>query len=246
MRLGVHVKYRSTDPYLTPACRPSTLDSFGNRRLLLKALTGVLSTFSGVVLDVGCGHQPYRALLLAYPSAATDYIGLDFEDNLYQPPDIAWDGKRIPCRDASVDSVLFTEVLEHCPEPELVLREIARVLKPGGFLFLTVPFIWPIHTVPNDYFRYTPFVLRRFLEDAGFQNAVIEATGGRHALLAVTLGLWVRRRPLTSRVHAVTRCVLSMLLWPLIWLLLKIDKVPEQFDESAMLVGLSAKAFKRA
>jgi len=232
------------DLYLAPPCRPSTLDGFGNRRLLLRALKGSLANFRGRLLDVGCGHQPYRSLLLSSPSRATDYIGLDLPDNLYQAPDLAWDGQQIPLQNASVDSALLTEVLEHCPDPEAVLREIARVLKPGGFMFLTVPFIWPIHTVPHDEFRYTPFALRRLLERSGFPNPVIEATGGRHAVLALTLGLWVRRRPLTSRVHVVTRAVLSILLWPVIWLLLKIDKRPPEFEESTMIVGLSAQAFK--
>jgi SAM-dependent methyltransferase len=232
------------DLYLAPPCRPSTLDSFGNRRLLLRALKGSLANFRGRLLDVGCGHQPYRSLLLSPPSHATDYIGLDLPDNLYQPPDLVWDGQQIPLPNASVDSVLLTEVLEHCPDPEAVLREIARVLKPGGFMFLTVPFIWPIHTVPYDEFRYTPFALRRLLEGTGFQNPVIEATGGRHAVLALMLGLWVRRRPLTSRVHVVTRDVLSILLWPVIWLLLKMDERPPEFEESTMIVGLSAQAFK--
>ncbi|MFZ0608366.1 MAG: hypothetical protein WAM75_11935 [Xanthobacteraceae bacterium] len=51
-------------------------------------------------------------------------------------------------------------------------------------------------------------------------DAKIEATGGRHAVPALTLGLWVRRRSLTSRRHVVTKYVLSLLLWPVIWLLL--------------------------
>ena len=210
----------------------------------MRALKSSLSNFRGRLLDVGCGHQPYRSLLLSPPSRATDYIGLDLPDNLYQRPDLAWDGQRIPLQNASVDSALLTEVLEHCPDPEAVLSEIARVLKPGGFMFLTVPFIWPLHTVPHDEFRYTPFALRRLLEQVGFQNPVIEATGGRNAVLALTLGLWVRRRPLTSRVHVVTRTALSILLWPVIWLLLKIDKRPHEFEESTMIVGLSARAFK--
>lgn len=232
------------DLYLSPPCRPSTLDSFGNRRLLLRALNEALPNFHGRTLDVGCGYQPYRSLLLSPPSQVTDYIGLDLPDNIYQAPEVAWDGQRIPLEDGSVDSVLLTEVLEHCPTPESVLREIARVLKPGGFMFLTVPFIWPIHTVPRDEFRYTPFALRRLLEGAGFAHPMIEATGGRHAVLAITLGLWVRRRALTSRVHLVTRAALSILLWPVIWLLLKMDERPREFGESKMIVGLSAKAFK--
>jgi len=235
---------RTMGLYLAPPCRPSTLDSFGNRRLLLRALKEALANFKGRLLDVGCGHQPYRSLLLAPPSQATEYIGMDLPDNLYQPPDLPWNGQRIPLDDASVDSALLTEVLEHCPDPEAVLGEVARVLKPGGFMFLTVPFIWPIHTVPHDEFRYTPFALRRLLERTGFQNPVIEATGGRHAVLALTLGLWVRRRPLTSRVHVVTRAVLSILLWPVTCLLLKMDNRPPEFEESTMIVGLSAQAFK--
>jgi SAM-dependent methyltransferase len=143
-----------------------------------------------------------------------------------------------------VDSALLTEVLEHCPDPEIVLREVCRVLRPGGFLFLTVPFIWPIHDVPNDEFRYTPFSLVRLLESAGFANPFIEATGGRHAMLAVTLGLWVRRRELTSRIHVVTKTVLSVLLWPIIWLLMKIDQRPRQLGESTLLVGLSVSVNK--
>jgi hypothetical protein len=63
-------------------------------------------------------------------------------------------------------------------------------------------------------------------------------------VLAVTLGLWVRRRALTSRVHLVTRAVLSLLLWPIIWWLLKIDRPPAEFGESALIVGLSAAARK--
>jgi SAM-dependent methyltransferase len=232
--------------YLSPPCRPSTLDSFGNRRLILAALRASLPRFSGVVLDVGCGHMPYKSLLLSPPSRASSYIGIDLPANLYGAPDLQWDGRKIPLADATVDSVLLTEVLEHCPQPNEVLSEIARVLKPGGFLFLTVPFIWPIHTVPHDEYRYTPFALRRLLDAAGFADARIEATGGRHAVLALTLGLWVRRRPLTSRRHVLVRAVLSRLLWPIVWLLLKLDRRPTEFEESTMLVGLSAAATKPA
>ena len=234
------------DPYLAPHCRPSTLDSFGNRRLLLRALKGALANVKGRLLDVGCGYQPYRSLLLAPPGnrwlrtisawiSPTTFTGLPTwpgTDSRFRSAMRAWTA---PC------SLKCWSIV---PIPEAVLGEVARVLKPGGFLFLTVPFIWPIHTVPHDEFRYTPFALRRLLERSGFPNPVIEATGGRHAVLALTLGLWVRRRPLTSRVHVVTRAALSVLLWPVIWLLLKMDKRPQEFEESTMIVGLSARACK--
>lgn len=230
--------------YLAPQCRPSTLDSYGNVRLLLGAVERALGSFKGEVLDVGCGRMPYKSLILSEQSRVTGCIGLDLPTAYYEPPDLLWDGRTIPLPDSSVDSALLTEVLEHCPDAEAVLREVRRVLRPGGFLFLTVPFIWPIHDVPHDEFRYTPFSLHRILENVGFPNPAIEATGGRHAVLAVILGLWVRRRPLTSRVHVVTKAVLSFLLGPVIWLLMKMDKRPEELSESTLLVGLSASVYK--
>jgi SAM-dependent methyltransferase len=232
--------------YLSPRCRPSTLDGYGNVSLLLAAVRRALPRFKGEVLDVGCGSMPYKSLILAPPSQAVRVTGLDLAGDKYSP-DLVWDGKAIPLPDASVDSAMLTEVLEHCPEPGNVLREVARVMRPGGFLFLTVPFIWPIHEVPHDEFRYTPYSLRRILEDTGFDQIEIEATGGRHAMLGVVLGLCVRRRgPITSRAHLVVRKVLSVLLWPVVWLLIKIDRRPAELGESTLLVGLSATASRAA
>lgn len=231
--------------YLDPRCRPSTLDGYGNVTLLLAAVKRALPGFKGKVLDVGCGLMPYKPLILSPPSRAESVIGLDIPNEKYQP-DLIWDGRSIPLPDASVDSAMLTEVLEHCPDAEQVLTEVNRVLRPGGFLFLTVPFIWPIHEVPYDEYRYTPYSLGRILKASGFVNARIEGTGGRHAMLAVILGLWVRRRALTSRVHVVTRKVLSVLLCPVVWLLMRLDQRPVELGESTLLVGLVATAEKPA
>ena len=233
------------DPYLAPACRPSTLDSFGNRRLILAALKRELASFSGLVLDVGCGVKPYRSLLLAPPSRASAYVGVDLPGNPYATPDLEWDGATLPKPDASVDAVLMTEVLEHCAEPGAVLKEAARVLRPGGFLFITTPFIWPIHAIPHDEYRFTPFALERLLTEAGFADLRIAATGGRDAVLAVTLGLWAGRMPTNSWLERAIQRGLTIVLWPLVWLLFRLDRRPASFDESTLIVGLSAAAVKR-
>ena len=98
----------------------------------------------------------------------------------------------MPFENNQFDSAFGTEVLEHCPYPKAILKEVNRVLKPGGIFFFTVPFIWPLHEVPHDEFRYTPFSLKRLLEESGFEKIELEATGGWHASLAQMLGLWIK------------------------------------------------------
>ena len=121
--------------YLNPRCTFRNIDRFVVRTRILKAVTDVLPQIEGKVLDLGCGHMPYKSLILSSPSRAKKYIGLDLHDNIYSDPDIAWDGKKIPISSNSISCVIATEVFEHCPKPENVLVEIFRVLKTEGLLF---------------------------------------------------------------------------------------------------------------
>lgn len=232
-------------PYLNPRCHPATLDSYTNLRALLSAVERELVAFRGIVLDVGCGEMPYKPLIMKRADRVTRYIGLDLPASGFAP-DVLWDGRTIPIGTGTVDTVLLTEVLEHCPEPPRVLAEVHRVLKPGGLLYLTVPFIWPFHDVPFDEYRYTPFALQRMMQSVGFAEPRIEATAGRHATLAVMTGLWVRRRPLGSLRRVATRKILSTLLWPIVWWLSRIDTRPVELGESTLVVGLTATARKSA
>jgi SAM-dependent methyltransferase len=226
--------------FLSPHCSPAMLDLYLVRKAILDALSAQLGDFSGTILDIGCGYMPYRSLVLAKPSRAEKYIGLDLKGNCYRKPDLEWDGSTMPLEDNAIDCALATEVFEHCPHPERVMSEVHRVLKPGGFLFFTVPFLWPLHTVPNDEYRYTPFALERHLRSAGFGQIKLQALGGWDASLAQMLGLWVRRRPMSSR----KRAILSQLASPLVRYLKSRDRAPEQFAESSMITGLSGTATK--
>lgn len=239
--------------FLNPSCSPGNLDRFIYRRAILKALRDALPSFKGVVLDVGCGNMPYKSVVLRSPSKATDYIGLDLKYlgqelrlGLYsQPPDLYWDSTSIPLVDNAIDCAISTEVLEHCPKPEMVMEEIYRVLKPGGFFFFTVPFLWPLHDVPYDEYRYTPFALKRLLMDAGFENIQLKPCGSWDASLAQMLGLWLKRRPMSRVQSRLLRPFLSFCFWPLIWLLCKIDKPSAEFTESSMITGISGTACKK-
>jgi SAM-dependent methyltransferase len=231
---------RSLEDYLDPRFRPSTLDRAVARRATLDALQAHVPHLRGTVLDVGCGHQPYRSVLTGAGSGATGYIGLDLEPTIYTPPDLVWDGRSLPLAERSIGSAIATELLEHVPDPTALLSEVHRVLQPGSTLFVTLPFLWPLHDVPFDEYRYTPFALERILRAAGFLEVEVQALGGWDASLAQLLALWVRRRPMRAR----KRQVLSTALTPVVRLLARADRPPTSFGESQMITALSATARK--
>jgi SAM-dependent methyltransferase len=135
----------------------------------------------GHVVDIGCGYSPYRHLL----SQASRYTAIETEWR-YRPDVLAL-ATSLPLRSESVDSVMLTEVLEHLPDPERALREIARVLLPEGRLYLTVPMTWGLHYEPHDYYRFTRFGIAYLLEKTGFRVEAIEPMGGLFTIIAARL-----------------------------------------------------------
>ena len=129
----------------------------------------------GNLLDVGCGTKPYESFF-----KVNTYVGLDFrKEGTNQNPnaDAFYDGGRFPFKKAEFEHVLATEVLEHVFEPDSFLKEIHRVLKPGGMCLLTVPFIWDEHEQPYDFGRYTSFGIKAILERNGFTIIEQRKTG---------------------------------------------------------------------
>lgn len=196
--------------------------------------------FYGKILDIGCGIMPYKSTILSN-TKVTQYIGLDLEHSSYYAdikPDLLWDGKTIPLVDNSIDCVIATEVLEHCYSPELLLKEVFRVLKPGGLLFCTVPFIWHLHEVPYDEYRYTPFSLEKKLIESGYTGVIIKPLGGWDSALGQLLGLWVTYRPMGRLRKSLLLRVIKMIIKKLE----RSDKIPSSFDNASnsMISGLSA------
>lgn len=220
------------------------LDKFYIRTTIFNALTDVLDHFEGNLLDIGCGKMPYKNYILDN-SKVIKYTGLDIETALVYDsavaPDFTWNGKVMPFKGNQFECAIGTEVLEHCPEPETVLKEVYRVLKPGGVFFFTVPFLWNLHEVPNDEYRYTPFSLERHLKNCGFKQIELKATGGWHASMAQMLGLWVRRSPMSNK----KRKYLSKILKPIIKYLISKDKGDKtRFTDGQMITGIAGIAKK--
>ncbi|MDB6092574.1 MAG: methylase [Verrucomicrobia bacterium] len=139
---------------------------FFARRGLLQGLAEFFPRLKGEVLDVGCGSKPYAEFI-----PATRYFGVEIDTPRTRASfsaDAYYDGRTLPVGDASFDAVLCSQVFEHVFTPEEFLREIHRVLRPGGVLLLTVPFAWDEHEQPHDFARYSSFGLCALLERAGF------------------------------------------------------------------------------
>lgn len=83
--------------------------------------------------------------------------------------------------------MILSDVLEHIVKPEKHFAEVHRVLRPNGKLILNVPFYYWLHEEPFDYFRYTQYALKKFLESVQFEVIQFEVNGGGTAALFDTM-----------------------------------------------------------
>ena len=131
------------------------------------------------VLDVGAGSAQYRDFF-----KHCDYLTQDFGREpatigRYAALDYESDITAIPVPDASFDAILCTEVLEHVPEPVAAIREMARILRPGGVLLLSAPLGSHLHQEPYHFYGgYTPHWYSRVLESSGFDIDRIDRNEG--------------------------------------------------------------------
>ncbi len=138
-------------------------------------LDGLRTLVHGTVLDVGCGARPHES---RFVREATRYVGIDLPRGGELRADVVGDAMALPIRSRCADTVLATELLEHLPRPADFLAEAARVLRPGGVLILSTPFLEPLHEEPRDFFRFTSHGLRVLLVENGFEVRSIERKGG--------------------------------------------------------------------
>jgi SAM-dependent methyltransferase len=166
-------------------------DFYLTRKELLNFISKNASEIKGNVLDIGCGEKPYEKLF-----NATSYMGIDIEStkeyHASSKVDVFYNGLDLPFESNTFDTIVCFEVLEHVFEPERIVKEMFRVLKPGGKIMLTTPFIWNEHEIPYDFGRYTYFGLNHLFAKNGFKVIHQKRILSGLALFIVLTSLYVR------------------------------------------------------
>lgn len=128
------------------------------------------------IISIGAGVHRYRG----------DIVNVDIFP--YEGVDVVADAMALPIADNSVDGVICEYLLEHLPNPRAVITEIQRVLRPGGQAYIAVPFVYPFHASPNDFYRWSGEGLKKLC--AGSTVVELGSRSGPTSTLVAALVTW--------------------------------------------------------
>lgn len=164
----------SVDPYYS--ARRYQVDRFLN-------LTFQNRSADDSIIDVGGRRARQRGFYeRIYLKDNITYVNIDPSTD----PDIVCDATSIPVDDNSYSAALCCEVLEHVFDPKAVLKEMRRIVKPGGFIYVVVPFMYPVHADPDDYGRYTDSFWRRSGSEL---NLIVESLDPQGDIYTLTIDM---------------------------------------------------------
>jgi SAM-dependent methyltransferase len=195
---------------------------------------------SSRIIDLGAGECLYKDKYFNH----VKYVAIDFgkgDSNYnYGHINVFCDITHVPFKDRQFDFAFCFQVLEHLREPKAVLKEINRILKDNGHLFLSTPQSLPRHQKPYDYYRYTSYGLEYLFKEAGFEVIKIEPYGGYFRLLSLNLKDFhrnifdFRKRSLFERIVLfpleVTSLILFRVMIPVI--LFEMDRIDKIRDHT--------------
>jgi SAM-dependent methyltransferase len=158
---------------------------------------------AGQVLDVGCGRQPLREMLV---TAGYSYTGMDIQQSAEDTIDVicAID-QPLPhtVKLSSFELVICTEVMEHVADWNHAFMNLASLLATDGLLLITCPHIYPLHEEPHDYWRPTIHALRYFARKSGLTIIEERQAGNTWDVIGTVLAAsWpsVSERSIASRI----------------------------------------------
>jgi SAM-dependent methyltransferase len=147
----------------------------------------------GDVLDLGCGQAPFYHAYRDYSTSITCVDWGTSPHNVRHADHLCDLNEPIPLPEASFDTVIFSDVMEHLYKPHQVFGEIHRLLRPGGKLLMNVPFMYWLHEQPYDFYRYTRFALERMATESNFNVVELREEGGAPEVLTDLLAKLVVR-----------------------------------------------------
>lgn len=157
----------------------------------------------GKLLDFGCGKKPYEHLF-----SVSEYIGIDIDasghDHKLSKIDHIYDGKTLPFADQEFDYVFASEVFEHVFNLDDVLAEIHRVLRPGGYLAFTCPFVWDEHEQPYDFARYSSFAIDHLMKINEFEVIMVKKSSGYVSTVAQMMSSYIYQYLLPKNIYLKT------------------------------------------
>jgi SAM-dependent methyltransferase len=160
-----------------------------------------------------------------------------------EAPEIVADVGQLPLADVCTNAVICTEVLEHVAQPDSVIRESYRILRPGGIFIGSMPFLYRVHADPFDFQRYTAAKFEHMLVQAGFTELVVQPQGFYFTVLAEML-----RDGLNQLKPRLVRWPIALFVVPVLWLLLWFEQCPgvqEHPRFSSYTTGYFVKAYRR-
>jgi SAM-dependent methyltransferase len=139
---------------------------------LAQALVDRTTAGGGWILDCGAGSRPYRT---------RHVVNLEIED--YFSTDVLAVGEALPFADNVFDAAVSLAVLEHVRDPFQCARELLRVVKPGGEIVCSVPFLQPVHGFPSHFYNMTREGLENLFRDGEVVGCLTPPNG--HPILAL-------------------------------------------------------------
>jgi SAM-dependent methyltransferase len=153
----------------------------------------------GRLIDLGCSKVP---LYEAYKDYITDCICVDWANGVKGNPYLDFEcdlNEPLPFQSGEFDTILLSDVLEHIAKPAELWLEMARILQPGGTLIMNTPFLYKIHAMPYDYFRYTEYALSRFATTSGFKIILLKPVGGSPEVISDLMAKTIAFVPLVGK-----------------------------------------------
>jgi len=167
------------------------------------------------VLDLGAGSSPFRDHI-----ACSTYVTADIAENNENNIDVLLEpNKPIPINDEKFDLIILTDVLAHVADYKLLLSECYRILKKGGDIIISTPFIYRENETPNDMIRFTSFGLHYELKSNHFVNISIEKIGNAAYTIYCSLNeCHIKNNEIieTSLFGKITRRIGNLILLPLL------------------------------